>query len=118
MGKLACRKNIHGELQSICRCNTFSELIISFFHLYHVSQRRRNSRGHARGRGRNRGVDRGYGRGDRSKTFDNKTGAAGATNNNNNDEAPVPRAVRGRGRRRYDHSLRKSNRSPAYQNKS
>lgn len=117
MGKLACRKNIHGELHSIYIYNTFSELFISFLHLYHVSQRRRNSRGRARGRGRNRGVDRGYGRGNRPKTFDNRSSAAAATNNNNNHQAPVPRAVRGRGPRRYDHSLRKSNRSPAYQNK-
>ncbi|XP_031386488.1 protein MLN51 homolog isoform X1 [Punica granatum] len=80
----------------------------------HYEERRRNTRG--RGRGRNRGLDRGYGRGNRSKPFDNNSSTGAATNSNNN-QAAVPRTVRGRGPRRYDHSLRKSNQGSPSQNK-
>ncbi|KAK4780250.1 hypothetical protein SAY87_016356 [Trapa incisa] len=77
---------------------------------------RRNLRGHARGRGRGRGLGRGFGRANRSRAFDNHSYTT-STIDNNDYQAPVPRAVRGRGPRRYDNSFRKSSQGTASQNK-
>ncbi|GAB4850164.1 hypothetical protein Ancab_029459 [Ancistrocladus abbreviatus] len=56
----------------------------------HFEEGRRSSRGHYRGRGRGRGADRGFARGNRSRAYDG-----------NNNQNLAPRAVRGRGPRRY-----------------
>lgn len=119
MGIMACRKEFvdsHAKITFIPLIFNCFELIMPIFNLQHVYQRRRYSRGRARGRGRNRGVDRGHGRGNRVRAFDNHSSSIPAANDNNS-QAPVPRAVRGRGPRRYGHSLRKSSEGPASQNK-
>lgn len=78
-------------------------------------ERRRTPRGNYRGRGRNRGADRGYGRGNRARAFDNNSPAG--TGNNSGNQSQVPRGVRGRGPRRYESSLKKSNHAPSNYNK-
>ncbi|KAA8540432.1 hypothetical protein F0562_024649 [Nyssa sinensis] len=69
----------------------------------HYDEGRRTSRGHYRGRGKYRGGDRGYQRGNRSKAY-------------NNNQNHAPKAVRGRGPRRYEPSTDNSE-APPTQNK-
>ncbi|KAI4387031.1 hypothetical protein MLD38_004895 [Melastoma candidum] len=67
---------------------------------------RRRGRGNYRGRGRNRAVDQSYPRGYRTKSYENDRTVTSANNSRQNQ---VARSVRGRGPRRYETSLRKSN---------
>ncbi|KAK2984883.1 hypothetical protein RJ640_008648 [Escallonia rubra] len=60
----------------------------------HYDEGRRVPRGRYRGRGKNRGEDRGFPRGNRSKAY------------NDNNQNNAPKAVRGRGPRRYQPSMK------------
>lgn len=73
------------------------------FLIYTIIQGRRPSRGNFRGRGRNRGIDRGYATGNRSKEYEN------------NNRRQVPKAVRGRGPRRYEPAVRNNRQVPSTQ---
>ncbi|KAK2651381.1 hypothetical protein Ddye_011237 [Dipteronia dyeriana] len=68
----------------------------------HYEEGSRTSRGRYRTRGKNRGPDHGYPRGNRSKAF----------NNSNNNQNQAPKAMRGRGPRRYEPTYRNSNQAP------
>uniref|UniRef100_A0A5B7A4Z5 Putative epsin n=1 Tax=Davidia involucrata TaxID=16924 RepID=A0A5B7A4Z5_DAVIN len=70
----------------------------------HYEEGRRTSRGHYRARGKNQGGDRGYQRGNRSKAY-------------NNNQNHAPKAVRGRGPRRYEPSTTNNSKAPPTQNK-
>ncbi|KAL6140945.1 hypothetical protein ACLB2K_059237 [Fragaria x ananassa] len=72
-------------------------------HERHHEEGRRPSRGNLRGRGRNRGIDRGYATGNRSKEYEN------------NNRRQVPKAVRGRGPRRYEPAVRNNRQVPSTQ---
>ncbi|KAI4381938.1 hypothetical protein MLD38_007954 [Melastoma candidum] len=75
---------------------------------------RRRGRGSYRGRGRNRVVDQGYPRGYRTKSYEN---GRTVTSTNDSSQNQVARSVRGRGPRRYETSLRKSNQEPSNKSK-
>ncbi|KAL4279558.1 hypothetical protein GQ457_03G041800 [Hibiscus cannabinus] len=72
----------------------------------HYEQGGRSSRGRYRARSKNRDPDSGYPRGNRPKSF-------GKSNNQNH----APKAVRGRGPRRYEPTMRQSSHAPPTQNK-
>ncbi|XP_022714922.1 protein MLN51 homolog isoform X3 [Durio zibethinus] len=72
----------------------------------HYEGGRRSSRGRYRARSKNRGSDHGYPGGSRSKAF--------AKNNNQNQ---APKAVRGRGPRRYGPTMKNSSQAPPTLNK-
>ncbi|XVF26711.1 hypothetical protein REPUB_Repub14bG0042000 [Reevesia pubescens] len=72
----------------------------------HYEEGRRSSRGRYRARSKNRVPDRGYPRGSRSKEF-----------GKNNNQNQAPKAVRGRGPRRYEPTMKNSIQAPPTQNK-
>lgn len=74
----------------------------------HYEEGRRRSKGHFHSRGKSRGTDRGYPRGNRIKTY----------NNNYNQNHAPPKAVRGRGPRRYQPPTRNKNEIPPHSKQS
>ncbi|XP_050384715.1 protein MLN51 homolog [Argentina anserina] len=74
-------------------------------HERHHEEGRRSSRGNFRGRGRNRGMDRGSATGNRTKEYET------------NNQRQVPKAVRGRGPRRYEPAVRNNRQSPSTQHR-